>query len=161
MSGTADPQVADQILRYISNARWFAGKGRRVTFRSLTPLPWLTEVSDFFRPAAAPGVRFEIAELAYPAEEDPEPPTAPHVQPEQDLEPTQASAASEPPEMDRRADVAPTEYYHLAISYRPAPHADGSRVLDPLPADDRGDRFVWSSEPWKRIGPPVREIPED
>ncbi len=124
MSGTADPQVADQILRYISNARWFAGKGRRVTFRSLTPLPWLTEVSDFFRPAAAPGVRFEIAELAYPAEEDPEPPTAPHVQPEEDLEPTQASAASEPPEMDRRADVAPTEYYHLAISYRPAPHAE-------------------------------------
>ncbi len=73
MSGTADPQVADQVLRYISNARWFAGKGRRVQFRSLTPLPWLTDVSDFFRPAAAPGVRFEIAELSYPAEEDPEP----------------------------------------------------------------------------------------
>ena len=88
MSGTADPQVADQVLRYISNARWFAGKGRRVQFRSLTPLPWLTEVSDFFRPAAAPGVRFEIAELAYPPEEDPELSAAAPAQPEEDLEPT-------------------------------------------------------------------------
>jgi maltokinase len=123
VSGTADPQVADQVLRYISNARWFAGKGRRVTFRSLTPLPWLTEVSDFFRPAAAPGVRFEIAELAYPAEEDPEPPAASPNQ-GQDPETTQESAASEPPEMVRQADLAPTEYYHLAVSYRPAPHAE-------------------------------------
>ena len=30
-------------------------------------LPWLTEVSDFFRPAAPPAVRFEIAEVTYPA----------------------------------------------------------------------------------------------
>jgi maltokinase len=122
--GTADPQVADQVLRYISNARWFAGKGRRVQFRSLTPLPWLTEVSDFFRPAAAPGVRFEIAELAYPPEEDPEPPFATPDQAEEDLEPTQESAAGEPPEMVRQADPAATEYYHLAVSYRPAPHAE-------------------------------------
>lgn len=124
MSGTADPQVADQVLRYISNARWFAGKGRRVQFRSLTPLPWLTEVSDFFRPAAAPGVRFEIAELAYPPEEDPEPLVASASQPAEDLEPTQESAAGEPPEMVEPSVTPPTEYYHLAISYRPAPHAD-------------------------------------
>jgi maltokinase len=124
VSGTADPQVADQVLRYISGARWFAGKGRRVQFRSLTPLPWLTEVSDFFRPAAAPGVRFEIAELAYPPEEDPEPPSATPDQAAEDLEPTQESAASEPPEMVRQADPAATEYYHLAVSYRPAPHAE-------------------------------------
>ena len=124
MSGTADPQVADQVLRYISNARWFAGKGRRVQFRSLTPLPWLTEVSDFFRPAAAPGVRFEIAELAYPPEEDPEPLVASASQPAEDLEPTQESAAGEPPEMVEPSVTPPTEYYHLAISYRPAPHAE-------------------------------------
>ena len=124
MSGTADPQVADQVLRYISNARWFAGKGRRVQFRSLTPLPWLTEVSDFFRPAAAPGVRFEIAELAYPPEEDPEPLVASASQPAEDLEPTQESAAGEPPEMVGPSVTHPTEYYHLAISYRPAPHAE-------------------------------------
>lgn len=124
MSGTADPQVADQVLRYISNARWFAGKGRRVQFRSLTPLPWLTEVSDFFRPAAAPGVRFEIAELTYPPEEDPEPLVATASQPAEDLEPTQESAAGEPPEMVEPSVTPPTEYYHLAISYRPAPHAE-------------------------------------
>jgi maltokinase len=124
MSGTADPQVADQVLRYISNARWFAGKGRRVQFRSLTPLPWLTEVSDFFRPAAAPGVRFEIAELAYPPEEDPELSAAAPAQPEEDLEPTQESAASDPPEMVRPTEPTPIEYYHLAMSYRPAPHAE-------------------------------------
>ena len=124
MTGTADPQVADQVLRYISNARWFAGKGRRVQFRSLTPLPWLTEVSDFFRPAAAPGVRFEIAELAYPPEEDPEPLVAPASQPTEDLEPTQQSPGGEPPEMVEQTDPPPTEYYHLAISYRPAPHAE-------------------------------------
>jgi maltokinase len=118
VSGIADPQVAYQVLRYISNARWFAGKGRQVQFRSLTPLPWLTEVSDFYAPGAAPGVRFEIAEVAYPAEEDPEPPAAAPDQADEDLQ------ESEPPEMVRRADPAPTEYYHLAISYRPAPHAE-------------------------------------
>ena len=65
--GTADPQVADQVLRYISNARWFAGKGRRVEFRSLTPLPWLTEVSEFFRPAAAPGSTVRDRRAGLPA----------------------------------------------------------------------------------------------
>ena len=24
---------------------------------------------------------------------------------------------------------------------------------------ERGDRFIWSGEPWRRIGPPVRDIP--
>ena len=76
-------------------------------FRSLTPLPWLTEVSDFFRPAAAPGVRFEIAELAYPPEEDPEPLVATASQPAEDLEPTQESAAGEPPEMARAIGYSP------------------------------------------------------
>ena len=73
MSGTGDPQIAEQVLRYICGARWFAGKGRQARLRSLTPLPWLTEVSDFFRPSAPPAVRFEIAEVTYPASEDPDP----------------------------------------------------------------------------------------
>jgi maltokinase len=133
--GTADPQVADQVLRYISSARWFAGKGRPVQFRSLTPLPWLTEVSDFFRPAAPPGVRFEIAEVAYPPEEDPEPVSAADQQ-EEDRESASESIASEPPEMIWHPDPAPTEYYHLAMSYRPAPHpelhqAEIARFTDP------------------------------
>jgi hypothetical protein len=36
---------------------------------------------------------------------------------------------------------------------------DGTLHLTPAPSVERGDRFVWSSEPWRRIGPPVREIP--
>jgi maltokinase len=122
--GTANPQVADQVLRYISNARWFAGKGRRVQFRSLTPLPWLSDVSEFFSPAAPPGVRFEIAELAYPLEEDPEPASALSAPAEEAIEPLLEPLASEPPEMIRQSDPSATEYYHLAVSYRPAPHAE-------------------------------------
>jgi maltokinase len=134
--GTADPQVADQVLRYISNARWFAGKGRRVQFRSLTPLPWLTEVSDFFRPSAPPGVRFEIAEVTYPPEEDPDQLSVPTDSAEHDMEPAHDSAAHEPPEMIRQSDPSPTEYYHLAVSYRSAPHtelhqAEIGRFTDP------------------------------
>ena len=137
MRGTADPQVADQVLRYISNARWFAGKGRQVQFRSLTPLPWLTEVSDFFSPAAPPGVRFEIAEVAYPPEEDPESGSAARADAEQEAESPGETQASEPPEMMiLESNPSPTEYYHLAISYRPAPHtelhqAEIGRFTDP------------------------------
>jgi Bacterial extracellular solute-binding protein, family 7 len=36
---------------------------------------------------------------------------------------------------------------------------DGTLHLRPAPSVEQGDRFVWSSEPWRRIGPPVREIP--
>jgi len=36
---------------------------------------------------------------------------------------------------------------------------DGTLHLTPTPSVERGDRGVWSSEPWRRIGPPVREIP--
>jgi maltokinase len=122
--GTADPQVADQVLRYISNARWFAGKGRRVQFRSLTPLPWLTEVADFFRPTAPPRVRFEIAEVTYPPDEDPESGSTATYKAKENAESASESLPSEPPEMGRRPDRSPTEYYHLPVSYRPAPHAE-------------------------------------
>jgi maltokinase len=122
--GTADPQVADQVLRYISNARWFAGKGRRVQFRSLTALPWLTEIADFFRPTAPPGVRFEIAEVAYPPDEDPESGSTAPFEAKENAESASESLPSEPPEMGRHPDLSPTEYYHLPVSYRPAPHAE-------------------------------------
>ncbi|HEX6759564.1 MAG TPA: phosphotransferase [Propionibacteriaceae bacterium] len=128
-----DPQVAEQVLRYISSARWFAGKGRQVRLRSLTPMPWLTEVSDFFRPAAPPAVRFEIAEVTYPPEEDPDP-TAPESA--ESEEETQDSASVGAPEMDHQIRAWPTEYYQLAVSYRPAPqadlhHAEIGRFTDP------------------------------
>jgi maltokinase len=127
-----DPQVAEQVLRYISGARWFAGKGRQVRLRSLTALPWLTEVSDFFRPAAQPAVRFEIAEVTYPAEEDPNSAAPPPAEPEK----IQDSAPIGAPEMDHRIHAWPTEYYQLAVSYRPAPqaelhHAEIGRLTDP------------------------------
>jgi maltokinase len=135
VSGTGDPQVTDQVLRYISTARWFAGKGRQVRLRSLTPLPWLTETSDFFSPAAPPAVRFEIAEVSYPADEDPEPFTAVPQASQVDLSSPELTRL-DPPEMAPELTTAPTEYYQLAVSYRSAPHtelrhAEISRITDP------------------------------
>ena len=135
MSGTGDPQVADQVLRYISNARWFAGKGRRVRLRSLTPLPWLADTSEFFSPAAPPAVRFEIAEVSYPPEEDPEPSSAIPDQSQDELDTWDLDSVGAP-EMAHEIAASPTEYYQLAVSYRPAPHselhhAEISRVIDP------------------------------
>jgi maltokinase len=147
VSGTGDPQVAHQVLRYISNARWFAGKGRRVQLRSLTPLPWLTETSEFFRPAAHPAVRFEIAEVSYPPEEDPEPSSAIPDQSQDDLDTRDLDPVGTP-EMAHEIAASPTEYYQLAISYRPAPHselhhAEISRVTDP----DLGPVIAYDAAP--------------
>lgn len=36
---------------------------------------------------------------------------------------------------------------------------DGTLHLRPSRSVERGDRFIWSSQPWRRIGPPVRSIP--
>jgi maltokinase len=117
-----DPQVAEKVLRYISGARWFAGKGRRARLQSLTPLPWLTDVSEFFRPAGPPAVRFEIAEVNYPPEEDLEPSSTVSDQLE-DLESREFAPAGTP-EMAHEIAPVPTEYYQLAVSYRSAPHAE-------------------------------------
>ena len=56
----------DDLTSWISEARWFGGKGRRAELRSVTPLPWLTEPGD----AGVPAVRFEVAEIGYPSETD-------------------------------------------------------------------------------------------
>ena len=37
--------------------------------------------------------------------------------------------------------------------------ANGDLELDPVLPMDRGDQFNWASAPWRRVGPPVREIP--
>ena len=37
--------------------------------------------------------------------------------------------------------------------------ADGTLDLTPVLPMDIGDRVVWSSAPWTRIGPPVRKVP--
>src|SRR4029453_5514598 len=130
-----DPQVAEQVLRYISSARWFAGKGRRARLRSLTPLPWLTDVSEFFRPAGPPAVRFEIAEVNYPPDEDPELSSTVPDQPREALE-SRDFAPAGTPEMAHEIAPMPAEYYQLAVSYRPAPraelhHAELGRFTDP------------------------------
>jgi hypothetical protein len=35
----------------------------------------------------------------------------------------------------------------------------GSLDIEPVLPMDRGDRFVWGSAPWQRVGPPVRKTP--
>ena len=60
-------EITDQLLRHVSAARWFAGKGRRAEIGSVTPLPWLTDVSQW------PAVRMEIVRVDYPPAEDPDP----------------------------------------------------------------------------------------
>jgi maltokinase len=62
-----EDEIADQLLRHLSAARWFAGKGRRAEIGSVTPLPWLTEVSQW------PAVRVEVVRVDYPPDEDPDP----------------------------------------------------------------------------------------
>jgi TRAP-type C4-dicarboxylate transport system substrate-binding protein len=38
-------------------------------------------------------------------------------------------------------------------------HANGDLDIKPVLPMDRGDRFQWASAPWRRVGPPVRDIP--
>jgi len=66
VSGSAETPFADQVLSYITTARWFGGKGRQAELRALTPLPWLTEPGQ----TEVPAVRFEVAEIGYPRETD-------------------------------------------------------------------------------------------
>jgi hypothetical protein len=37
--------------------------------------------------------------------------------------------------------------------------ADGTLDLEAVLPMDPGDRFQWASAPWRRVGPPVRDIP--
>lgn len=64
VSGNADVALGDQLLSYVTTARWFGGKGRRAELRSVTALPWLSEPGQ----AEVPAVRFEVAEIGYPSE---------------------------------------------------------------------------------------------
>lgn len=58
---------------------------------------------------------------------------------------------------DRIAFSWPSENSVLIFTF--SRDRDGTLHLTPAPSVERGDRFVWSSEPWRRIGPPVRPIP--
>ena len=63
MSAALSPDVAEQLLRHVSGARWFGGKGRPAAVVSVTPLPWLTDTSAHLD-AGGPAVRLEVVELA-------------------------------------------------------------------------------------------------
>jgi maltokinase len=93
VSAALDPDVADQLLAHIRGARWFGGKGRHTAVVSVTPLPWLTELSDFSSGADGFAVRMEVVEVAYPDGADDDPATP----------------------------GAPRHLYQLALAYRPAP----------------------------------------
>ena len=46
-----------------------------------------------------------------------------------------------------------------ALTFRFTREADGTLQLAPLAPMDPGDAIVWAGGPWRRVGPPVREIP--
>jgi TRAP-type C4-dicarboxylate transport system substrate-binding protein len=58
---------------------------------------------------------------------------------------------------DRLVFDWPGEGYALTISFKRDP--SGSLEVRPVLPMDRGDQFVWASEPWRRVGPPVRDVP--
>ena len=68
------PAAADSLMRVVTGARWFAGKGRRPELRSFTPLPWLNHPPSAGTHAEGPDadevprVRLAVLEVAYPDE---------------------------------------------------------------------------------------------
>lgn len=51
----------------------------------------------------------------------------------------------------------PSEGYALTFTFKR--DQNGSLDIKPVLPMDRGDQFVWASEPWRRVGPPVRDVP--
>jgi TRAP-type C4-dicarboxylate transport system substrate-binding protein len=51
----------------------------------------------------------------------------------------------------------PGEGYVLTFTFKR--DRNGSLDVKPVLPMDRGDQFVWASEPWRRVGPPVRDVP--
>ena len=80
VAGTPSPSTstglslaaADSLMRVVTSARWFAGKGRRAELRSFTPLPWLNDPPAPTSPDPVtdevPRVRLAVLEVAYPDE---------------------------------------------------------------------------------------------
>jgi hypothetical protein len=66
------PAAAESLMRVVTSARWFAGKGRRAELRSFTPLPWLNDPSAATSTGTAadevPRVRLAVLEVGYPDE---------------------------------------------------------------------------------------------
>jgi TRAP-type C4-dicarboxylate transport system substrate-binding protein len=49
--------------------------------------------------------------------------------------------------------------WNSVLTFTYSADADGTLRLSPLPSVEAGDAHVWSSQPWRRVGPPVRDIP--
>jgi TRAP-type C4-dicarboxylate transport system substrate-binding protein len=49
--------------------------------------------------------------------------------------------------------------FNSVLTFTYSAGADGTLHLTPLPSVQAGDAHVWSSQPWRRVGPPVRDIP--
>ena len=110
MTPTLSPDVADQLLRHVTGARWFGGKGRRAAVVSVAALPWLTELPAYLD-GAGPAVRTEIVEVTYPSPSSDD------------------GAGPGTPAVESR------DFYQLAVAYRPAPlpglaHAEIGRWSD-------------------------------
>ena len=107
--------AAASLMRAVTGARWFAGKGRRPELRSFTPLPWLNDPAPATGDAEeVPRVRLAVLELGYPDE---------------------ALGAAD----DRAGEDAPpgVEYYQLALAHRSARVAPGvSAAAAELYVDD-------------------------
>jgi maltokinase len=126
----AHGNLAGQLLNAVSRARWFAGKGRRAELTGHTRLGWLTELDQW------PAVRFELIEISYPPDEDPDPHAElDHPRPEPD-HPRPEPDHPRPEPVEGQGAAAPYELYQLAVSYWPAPqpglaHAELARTTDP------------------------------
>jgi maltokinase len=126
-----EEEITDQLLRHLSAARWFAGKGRRAEIGSVTPLPWLTDVSRW------PAIRMEVVRVDYPPSEDPEDTrAAADVDDTGDLEDIGDLGIGD---LEDTGDAPwPYELYQLIVAYRHAPapdlqHAEiGRRTVDDL-----------------------------
>jgi TRAP-type C4-dicarboxylate transport system substrate-binding protein len=46
------------------------------------------------------------------------------------------------------------------LTFTFARHRDGTLDVTPVLPMDQGDQYVWASGPWRRVGPPVRRIPD-
>ena len=125
------------------------------------------DASDFFRPALPPAVRFEIAEVNYPAEGDPA-----GIRDLGTKTRTGTLRQVGAPRWTIRSLPWPTEYYQLAVSYParascgPAPRGDP--VVSPIliygpvdrattPAQESGGVWViLAARCWAAVGCAVR-----
>jgi hypothetical protein len=58
-----------------------------------------------------------------------------------------------------RGDHLVFDWSGFTLAFRVRRLADDSLDLTPIPPMDSGDAVVWAGGDWRRVGPPIREIP--